>query len=198
MSETLFRSFTPEIELRSGGDGRTLHGIAVPYGRPQRIDATLVEQFRHGAFARQVAAAHRVPLAREHMPLGGKLIGRLTALREDAAGLYFEARVSKTPLGDETLALLEDEALREVSIGFRPKQDARLADGTIERVTADLRELAVVMQGAYGEAAAVAGVRSAAEDTGDTPVVVADEVSRQRAEAAARILALLPVLPPAA
>lgn len=194
---TLYRSFTPQIELRSTGEGRTLHGIAVPYGQAQRIDERLTEQFRHGAFAKAVAAAHRVPLAREHMSHGGKLIGRLTELREDAAGLYFEARVSRTPLGDETLALLEDEALREVSIGFRPRQDARLADGTIERVKADLRELAVVMEGAYGELATVGGVRSAVDEE-EPAELVEDEMSRRRAEAAARVFALLPVLPPVA
>lgn len=160
MNDTLYRSFDPQIEVRSVGDGRTVTGIAVPYGRPQRIDATLTEQFRKGAFAASIKAAHRVPFAREHLGMGGTLIGKLTALRDDAAGLYFEARVSPTVAGDETLALLRDGALDNVSIGFRARQDRRLPDGTIERVTADLRELAVVLEGAYGEHALVSAVRS--------------------------------------
>lgn len=198
MSETFYRSFTPDLEVRSSGEGRTLHGIAVPYDRAQRIDATLVEQFAHGAFRKTIANAHRVPLSREHLRQGGSLIGRLTELREDAAGLYFEARISATPLGDETLTLIQDEALREVSIGFRPRQDRRLADGTIERVTADLRELAVVLEGAYGKHAAVAGVRAAQDDDGEDVELVEDELARRRLAAAAQIYALLPVLPPAA
>lgn len=161
MSEDVaYRSFAPEVEVRSSGDGRTVHGIAVPYGQPQRINATLVEQFARGAFSRQAGAAHRVPFAREHLPMGGQLIGRITQLRDDAKGLYFEARVADTQLGNDTLALLRDGALDQVSIGFRERQNRRLPDGTVERVTADLRELAVVLEGAYGEYAVAMGVRS--------------------------------------
>ncbi|GAA2543707.1 DUF305 domain-containing protein [Pseudonocardia hydrocarbonoxydans] len=164
MNQLITRAFSPELEVRSAGDGRTVTGVAVPYGRPQRIDSTLTEQFRRGAFNAAIRAAHRVPFTREHLSMGGALIGRLTALRDDEAGLYFEARVSPTVAGDETLALLRDGALESVSIGFRARQNRRLADGTIERVTADLRELAVVLEGAYGEHALVSSVRAA--DTG--------------------------------
>lgn len=186
---TLYRSFEPDIEVRSVGDGRTVTGIAVPYGRPQRIDATLTEQFRKGAFSASVKAAARVPFAREHLKMGGTLIGKLTALRDDAAGLYFEARVSPTVAGDETLALLRDGALDQVSIGFRARQDRRLPDGTIERVTADLRELAVVLEGAYGHHAMVAEVREQAEH-GCTCG------ARSRLDESRRVLAGLPTLLP--
>ena len=94
------------------------------------------------------------------MSHGGTLIGRILDLRDDSAGLYFEARISSTPAGDETLTLLRDGALDQVSIGFRERQNRRLSDGTVERVTADLRELAVVLQGAYGDNAAVSSIRS--------------------------------------
>ena len=159
-SEVTYRSFTPDIQVRSGGDGRTVSGIAVPYGVAQRIDDTLTEQFARGAFAHQLTAGHRIPFAREHMSHGGTLIGRILDLRDDSAGLYFEARISSTPAGDETLTLLRDGALDQVSIGFRERQNRRLSDGTVERVTADLRELAVVLQGAYGDNAAVSSIRS--------------------------------------
>lgn len=198
MTDTLFRTFTPDIAIRSAGDGRTLHGIAVPYGVEQRIDDALVEVFARGAFNAQVRAANRVPLAREHMALGGRLIGRLTMLRDDAAGLYFEARVSKTELGDETLALLEDEALREVSIGFRERQNRRRRNGAIERVTADLRELAVVMEGAYGQHAAVAGVRAKQDEMGPGATACTCGATDARLAQARQILAGLPVLPPVA
>lgn len=161
MDDMLYRSFAPELEVRSGGDGRTIEGIAVPYGRPQQIDARLTEQFRSGAFRHQFKAAHRVKLAREHIPLGGTLIGRAVELRDDAAGLFGRWRVSATPVGDETLELVRDGALGDLSIGFRERQNKRLPNGTIERVTADLFEVAVVMEGAFGQLAAVSAVRSA-------------------------------------
>ena len=180
MTEVLTRQWMPELEVRSSGDGRTICGIAVPYGRPQYIDSRLTEQFARGAFNGQVRAAQRIPFMRDHGPHGGKLIGRTTELRDDTAGLYGEWRVSKTPVGDETLELVKDGALSELSIGFREGQNRTLPAGVIERATATLTEVAIVMAGAYGDAAMVASVRSQAT------------VDR-RAEAA-QILAQLPVL----
>lgn len=195
----LIRVFTPDLEVRStakGGDGRTIVGIAVPYERAQRIDHTLVEQFARGAFNHQIAAAHRVPFAREHMSLGGTLIGRTITLRDDAAGLYGEWRVSRTPAGDETLELVKDGALSDLSIGFRERQNRRLASGTIERTTADLREVSVVLEGAYGEGAMVAAVR-AAEDRQDVMAATCTCGAATNAQRAAQLLAALPVLPSA-
>lgn len=190
----MIRTFTPELEIRSaakGGDGRTVEGIAVPYGRAQRIDSTLVEQFARGAFAHQLNAPNRVRFSREHVQLGGALIGKAIELREDAAGLWGAWRVSATRAGDETLELLKDGVLDELSVGFRDRQNRRLQDGTIERVKADLFEVSVVMAGAYGRGALVSAVRSG--DEGRTCSCGA----ATRAQQAAQILAGLPILPPA-
>ncbi|GAB3154241.1 hypothetical protein GCM10027258_57820 [Amycolatopsis stemonae] len=183
-AEVLYRQWLPDLEVRSSGDGRTICGIAVPYGRPQFIDSRLTEQFARGAFNQQLRAAHRSPLMRDHGPHGGTLIGVAQQLRDDAAGLYGEWRVSRTPVGDETLELVKDGALSELSIGFREGQNRTLAGGIVERVTATLTETAIVMAGAYGSAAAVASVR--AQSTVD------------RAQQAEQILAGLPELSTAA
>lgn len=158
------RSFTPELEVRSGGDGRTITGIAVPYNRPQRIDSRLTEQFARGAFNQQIRSASRVSLARGHIVLGGILIGKATMLRDDAAGLYVELRASATPTGDETLELVRDGALTDLSVAFQEGQNRQVSGGITERVTARLTEVAVVDEGAYGEAARVLAVRTAATD----------------------------------
>ncbi|MBB4689821.1 HK97 family phage prohead protease [Amycolatopsis jiangsuensis] len=181
--DVLTRQWMPELEVRSaaqGGDGRTVCGIAVPYGRPQQIDSRLTEQFARGAFNAQLRAAHRIPFTRNHLPHGGTLIGVATELRDDAAGLYGEWRVSKTPAGDETLELIKDGALSELSIGFREGQNRALPGGVTERASATLTEVAIVMAGAYGDAATVAAVR-------------AESAVDRRAEFD-RILAALPVL----
>jgi HK97 family phage prohead protease len=167
--EVVYRSFEPDLEVRSaaqGGDGRTIVGIAVPYGRPQRIDRSLVEQFNQGAFNHQLRASHRVPFARNHQKLGGTLIGKTISMRDDAAGLYGEWRVSKTPSGDETLELVKDGVLSQLSIGFREDKNRRLPDGTVARTRAHLTEVAVVPEGAYGHHAAISGVRSAGDEEG--------------------------------
>jgi HK97 family phage prohead protease len=160
MNETHYRSFSPDLEVRSGGDGRTIFGIAVPYNAPTRIDDSLVETFARGAFNHQLNRPNRVKFAREHVLLGGEIIGAASMLRDDAAGLYVELRAARTAKGDETLELVKDGALDQLSIMFREAKNRRLAGGVVERQTADLREVAVVMEGAYGELAAAAGVRS--------------------------------------
>jgi HK97 family phage prohead protease len=157
----LYRSFAPDLEVRSGGDGRTVYGIAVPWQAPTRIDHSLVEQFARGAFNHQMKDPGRVKFAREHVMLGGTLIGAVTLMRDDAAGLYVEMRAASTQAGDETIALIREGALDQLSIMFRERQNRKLAGGVTERVKAHLAEVAVVMEGAYGDLAAAAGVRSA-------------------------------------
>lgn len=189
----LIRSFTPQLEIRAaakGGDGRTIEGIAVPYGQKQRIDDTLTEVFARGAFNAQLNAPNRVRFTREHMAHGGALIGRAVELRDDAAGLWGAWRVSATPAGDETLTLVEDGVLDELSIGFRTRQDRRLPDGTIERRTAHLVEVSLVMEGAYGRGALVEAVRA-----GQPQLCTCGAATR--AAQAAQILAGLPTLPAA-
>lgn len=191
MGDVLYRSFTPDLEVRSSGDGRTIVGIAVPYDKPQFISRGLTEQFRRGAFNHQLRAAHRVPLTRDHVMLGGTVIGRAMVLRDDAAGLYGEWRVSKTQAGDETLELVRDGALSQLSIGFRERQNERLSGGVTERVTADLREVAVVGEGAYGDGALIQAIRAAGLPYAGPPV----PSRRDRLPEVAQILAGLPAAP---
>ncbi|MGE3414189.1 MAG: HK97 family phage prohead protease [Dehalococcoidia bacterium] len=188
MAETLVRAFAPELEVRTKGGQRIIEGIAVPYGRRQRISADLVEQFARGAFNAQIGAAHRVKFAREHPTMGGALIGRALELRDDAAGLWGAWRVSNTAAGDEALELARDGVLDELSVGFHARQDRRLDDGTIERVKAHLVEVSLVMAGAYGRDALVSAVREAQGEACACGAAT-------RAAQAAQILAGLPLLP---
>jgi HK97 family phage prohead protease len=80
-------------------------------------------------------------------------------LREDTNGLYSEFYVSKTDRGDQVLELVRDGALDQLSIGFMSLKDNRLASGVIERIKAHLAEVSLVTFGAYGDRAAVSGMR---------------------------------------
>jgi HK97 family phage prohead protease len=80
-------------------------------------------------------------------------------LREDTNGLYSEFYVSKTDRGDQVLELVRDGALDQLSIGFMSLKDNRLASGVIERIKAHLAEVSLVTFGAYGDMAAVSGMR---------------------------------------
>lgn len=189
MSAVQYRSYRPDLQVRSGGDGRTLYGIVVPYNAPTRIDTQLVEQFARGAFNHQIGKPTRVRLERRHFELGGTIIGAGTLMRDDAAGLYMELRASKTPVGDETVELVKDGALDQLSIAFEERQNRRLHGGVIERVKANLRAVAVVDEGgAYGELAVVAGVRAAG---GGLPIgTIADYDADLRAQAEEYLLGL--------
>lgn len=192
--ETLYRTLAgADLEIRSGGDGRTITGIAVPYNAAQRIDANLTEEWLPGAFRHQEKAADKVAFSREHLDLGGALIGKLTMMKDDPAGLYIEARASRTQLGDDTLELVRDGALRDLSIGFspRPGGDKLRSDGVLQRSKADLREVAVVMQGAFGDLATVGGIRS----HGDPRCPRCAAAAMSNMEAARQVIASLPMLP---
>lgn len=198
---TLFtRAFEgADLELRdeAAGDGWTVRGIAVPWATPTRIDANLTEEFVRGAFSAQVPHASRVMLARGHMPQGGALIGRLTLMRDDTAGLYVEGRISATDAGSETRTLIADGVLDRFSIGFREGRNRRAA-GVVQRVSADLREVAIVPNPAYADAV-ITGLREECAEClarAGTPDPDAPPVNTRALEAAqlhARIFAPLPL-----
>ncbi|MBB5776232.1 HK97 family phage prohead protease [Nonomuraea jabiensis] len=158
---TLIRAF-PNGDLSLGRDGRTVTGVAVPFGVQADVNdgyGMYREEFRRGAFTRTIAErGNRVKVLAQHnrntMP-----IGRATLLREDPAGLYAELRISQTTAGDEALELIRDGALDGLSIGFNAIRDERGADGTVIRTEVRLNEISVVPFAAY-ESATITGVRS--------------------------------------
>jgi len=151
------RNYSVNLELRANSDGRTIFGIAVPYNKEQRITSTMVEVFRKGVFSEVIKAPHRVKLLRGHGE--NNVLGRATLLRETDDGLYAEFKISKTREGDEALELVKDGALDQLSVGFMPIKNKKRPDGVMERLKAHLAEVSLVTFGAYGELAAITGMR---------------------------------------
>ena len=159
MSGSLYRANQPDLEVRS--DGRTVHGVAVPWDTPARVNdgfGPYTEVFRKGAFERTIRErGHKVKALANHdrrsLPLG-----RANLVREDAAGLYTELRVSKTRAGDEALELVRDGALDAFSVGFVPVKEREGPDGLVERTEVRLNEVSLVAFPAY-DGAAIAGIR---------------------------------------
>lgn len=185
-----------DLELRAdGGDGRTFRGIAVPWDHEIDVDGWEYEIWRKGAFDPQLHYPQRVLVGRDHIPLGGSLIGSLRLMRNDSAGLYVEGYVSDVPDGNASLTLMRDKALRELSIGFFriPGGDSvtRKPDGRplYEYTRAKLFEVALVPMGAYGRKATVQGLRRRQDgsfDLANVPVAeLAAEVARRTAPAPA-------------
>ena len=160
MSESLSRAFVSDIEIRSDGTGRTVHGIVVPFGQVARVSdggPAYDEAFQRGAFAKTIAErGDRVKLLSQHQERQNPL-GRATLLREDAAGLYGEFHVSATRAGDEALELVRDGALDSFSVGFKRIKHV-IRDAVTWRTEVGLRETSLVTFGAY-EGALVGGVR---------------------------------------
>ena len=156
------RAVVPDLSVRS--DGRTVYGIAMPYDTEAIVNdgfGPYTEIFRRGAFAKTLREiGERVKLCVNHDKLRRLPIGRATSLREDAAGLYGEFRVSRTTEGDEALTLIRDGVVDAFSVGFIPMKEREPDRGVIERTEVKLSEVSVVSFPAY-EKALIAGVRSA-------------------------------------
>lgn len=179
----LIRDFVADIEIRSDGTGRTVHGILVPYNTVARVSdggPAYEEMFAPGAFARDIEARNGdfrgVKFLYQHDH--EQPIGRAVELRDDAAGLFGAFRVAKTSKGDEALELLREGVLDSFSIGFRPIDpapgDPIKTGEPVVRTKAGLRETSLVTFPAYA-GALVAGVRAIEpEDLHGDAVVVAE------------------------
>lgn len=60
---------------------------------------------------------------------GNKPIGKITLLKEDDYGLYFESKLSKTQLGQDALIQYQEGILKEHSIGYSVIQEEKKLDG---------------------------------------------------------------------
>jgi uncharacterized protein len=153
----LLREYAADLQLRDDETGRTLVGLAVPYGVPARI-GSYTEIFRAGAFAD--AATH--PLTAFHPKHGSELpIGVSVELRDEPDGLHGAWHVSKGELGDQVVSLAADGVPLALSVGFIEGRNRWTADRShVDRLSATLDHVAVVGRGAY-PGAGVVGVRGA-------------------------------------
>jgi uncharacterized protein len=162
------------LQLRDGGDGRTLEGPLLPWGveavvydRGRRV----VETFTRGALADADPA--RVPLTATHPRDAGTLpIGVTVELRDEADALHGAWRVSDTALGNEVLALARDGVPLGLSVGFLEVSGGSRWTPDRRRVTrtrAVLDHVAVVRVPAYA-GAGVQGVRAAYGPAMGTPL----------------------------
>jgi HK97 family phage prohead protease len=163
----LTRTYAPAVDLEVRGSERIVAGIAVPFDTPATVRegrSQYREIVARGAFRRTIAerGAERVKLLVNHDSVAAP-IGRATLLREDAAGLYAEFRVSMTRAGDEAITLAADGALDSFSIGFMPVRNEYRGDLTI-RTECALKEVSLVAFPVF-EGARVTSVRAIPRST---------------------------------
>lgn len=167
------------IEYRDSADvgsvnfaQRLIELIAVPYEKAARVryrGDTWDEMFSRGAFDGIEKRPNRVRANRDHDRT--KVVGKALKFhpsREE--GLVAEIRIAKTPLGDETLALADEDMLSaSVGFGVRGRDQELDKSSRMRRIKrAFLDHIAFVSEPAY-EGATVLSVR----DNGE-PVNAAD------------------------
>lgn len=130
-------------ELRSASlidadiQGRTVRGFAAVYDSPW--NDVLVEQMGYvesiarGAFRKALGRAGNVPLLREHRRHDMLATTRNKSLRlkDEAKGLYFEADLPKTQLGNDTLEQIKRGDVWGMSYGMA----TTAGDSTFTRTT---------------------------------------------------------------
>lgn len=159
----------PDLEVRTAGDGRTVFGLLVPYGRTTEVDdgfGRYSERIILGAFARTIRErGDRVKMLVSHERRAIP-VGKFTLLREDPAGLYGEGRFGTHEAAEQALTAVREGLLDSFSVGFKGLRDRRADDGAVERTECALYECSLTAFPAY-EDALVAGVRSDFDPTTD-------------------------------
>jgi HK97 family phage prohead protease len=143
---------------RFSGEGRTLAGLAVPYGKwsgeiaEPGVRGTFQERISRGAFGDLEGAD--IKLLYNHQ--GAALLARTKSgtlrLKDTAGGLRFDAELPETTLGNDVRELIQRGDLTgEMSFGFYVEADEWNDKRTLRTVTkARLVELSVVVDAAYG------------------------------------------------
>lgn len=147
-------------ELRVDMDKRKIFGLANVFGNQDAFGTV----FDKGAFKKSIrqkftGGKGKVKFLFNHDPFS--ILGTLTKLRENEEGLEFEGLVSDTPLGNDTLTLVQDGALTDNSIGFR-RQKTELQgdddDPVLHFTQVELFDVSPVTFGA-NDLAVIGGVR---------------------------------------
>lgn len=165
----LHRSFTLEDPTVSS-DGRTVTGIAVPYGVEAEVadvgPAGVIryrEMFERGSFSRAVKAPNRVTLVYGHSEGFGDRMGYGQAFEETDAGLLATFRLDASRAEQARDALTSSH--RSLSVGFasiNPRPNSERDGDLVIRRAVHLAHVAAVPKGAYS-GAVVGTIREAIE-----------------------------------
>lgn len=185
MNEAFTRSFPLEdIQVRSGGDGRTVEAYAAVFGQEvpisdnqgqymERIDpAAFNKTLRDKGTRFGVLYNHGMTIFGTPSDSGSMPIGTPVEVRADSRGLFTVTRYNKTPLGEAALEAIKDGSLRAQSFAGsfvrsdKPKPrggyraDASGVLPTVTRQEINLREYGPTPFPAY-DSALITGVRAA-------------------------------------
>ena len=119
---------------------RLIEGYASLFG----VEDLAGDVVRAGAFAQTLARGGEVAMLLQHR--GGAPAGRWTTMREDGRGLYVRGLVDPSMrAGAAALALVREEGMRGLSIGFVARDWSPRVGGGRELRALELREVSLVM-----------------------------------------------------
>lgn len=114
-----YRSLPIDAErARLISEDRVIKGYAIVWGVKNSHDEIVLKGATLNSLnARGVGATkNKIAFLKHHRM--DTPIAKINVLQEDNYGLYFEAEIIKTPLGDETIEEINAEVLRQLSYGF--------------------------------------------------------------------------------
>jgi HK97 family phage prohead protease len=163
---------------------RIIEVIAVPWDQEAAVEyrgEMWLERFLRGAFDGIEKRAGRVRVNRDHD--GRRTVGKVASFYPSRdEGLVASVRIAQTPLGDETLALADEDCLG-ASVGFAVRgSDQDLNRQTKARIIkrAFMDHLSFVPDPAY-TGAGVLSVRTAEQQVSDLKPLVTPELDEARA-----------------
>lgn len=114
-----------KVEIRADADTPGLSGYAAHFGSVDSYGTAM----RKGAFAKTLQErGSKIPVLWNHWP--DSPIGKPTELREDDAGLYFNATISEgTATGKDIMTLLRDGVPLGMSFGFETIKSRPIEEG---------------------------------------------------------------------
>jgi HK97 family phage prohead protease len=136
-----YKTISTEFQVKETGDGRTLSGYASTFGPPADQVGDIVDP---GAFKRTIKKQGPPKTRIKLFWLHREPLGRVTILKEDSKGLFFEGTISRTQLGDDAIELIRDRVVDKMSIGYREIKGAEDEDGINHIKEAKLFELSPV------------------------------------------------------
>lgn len=136
-------AFTIDAAAPDGTPRRTIMGLAAPYGpEATTMDGTRV-RFAKGSLPTDGRAPKLLQYHDTARPIG-VVTERVEVLDGEAPGMYFAARISDTPAGNEVLTLAMDGVLDAVSVGVIPTEYTYDENGTMVVTASRWDELSVV------------------------------------------------------
>ena len=141
------QTISVDAAASDGAASRTISGIAVEFNVVATVNDGQQVLFKPGSLP---VDGRNPKLYLQHDPM--KIIGQVTERLSTDEAMLFTAKISATDLGNESLVLMSDGTLSEVSVGVDVQKFSYDKNGVMVIEQASFNELSVVSQPAFSGA----------------------------------------------